>query len=158
MTARLVLDANIGDFNASWGANRFAVRSNDGTWFTAMQDGVFGRVLWHTSTGIREIKLDPVPSMRPTLYADPSGLYCIGGFDGDKKHILIWYIDDYKTVFAAGVTNDPRVDALISQFAALTQRITAIETALGNISQEAPTFDPKDREILNRYRRLHGLD
>jgi hypothetical protein len=158
MTARLVLNIDIGDFNASWGANRFAVRSNDGTWFTAMQDGVFGRVLWHTSSGIREIKLDPVPSMRPTLYADPSGLYCIGGFDGDKKHILVWYIDDYKTVFAAGVTNDPRVDALVSQFAALTQRITAIETALGNINQETNALDPIDRKILDKARSFFILD
>jgi hypothetical protein len=156
MGARLVIDANIGDFNASWGANRFAVRSNDNTWFYAVQDGINGRVLWHIPNGVKEIKLEPQPTMRPTLYADPSGLYCIAGFDGDKKRILIWYIDDYKTVFDVG--NDPRVDALVSQIAALGQSIVALETAIGNINQEPNALDLKDRDILNRYRRLHGLD
>lgn len=158
MGSRLVLNENIGEFNAHWGANRFAVRSADGTWFTAMQDGVFGRVLWHKASGIQEIKLDPTPTMRPTLYTDPSGLYCIAGFDGDKKHILVWYIDDYKTVFGTGVGNDPRVDGLVNQVASLKQNIIALETALANINQEDGSLDAKDREILNRYRRLHGLD
>lgn len=157
MTAHLVLNANVGNFTALYQANRFAVRSADGTWFFGVQDGTLGRVLHLTSAGMVDVPLSPQPTMRPTLYADHSGLYCIGGYDGDKKQIPIWYIDDYQTVFSNG-GNDPRVDSLVSQLAAMNQELTALQTALRNIHQETGALDPKDREILNRYRRLHGLD
>jgi len=164
MGSRLVLNADIGAFNASWGANRFAVRSADNTWFFAFQDGVMGKILWLTPNGMREIPLDPIPTMRPTLYADPSGLYCIAGFDGNKKNILVWYIDDYKSVFNAGGT-DPRVNDLFTQISNLNTRllanensIIAIETALGNINPDNAALDPKDRKVLNRLRGLMGLD
>lgn len=157
MTAHLVLNANAGNYSALYQANRFAVRSADGTWFFGVQDGTLGRVLHLTSAGMVDIPLNPQPTMRPTLYADHSGLYCIGGFDGDKKQIPIWYIDDYHSVFQNG-GNDPRVDALISQTAAMNQQIAALETALANISQEHSDLDPKDRTVLNRLRVFFGLD
>jgi len=160
MTARLVLNTDIGAFSAAWQANRFAVRSTDNTWFFGVQDGVMGKVLWLTPNGIREVPLDPIPTMRPTLYADPSGLYCIAGFDGDKKRVLVWYIDDYKSVFNVG-GNDPRVDDLITNFnyrlTAIENSISSIETALGNINSDNGALDPKDRIILDRLRAFFGI-
>lgn len=145
MPARLVINADLGQFNASWGANRFAVRSADGTWFYAVQDGLIGRVLWQSHSGLQEIELDPPPTMRPTLYDDPSGLYAIAGMDGDKKHILIWYIDDHKTVYQVG-GDDPRVDALVSQIAELGQRVAGLEANAGTGMSAA------DIELLRRLR------
>lgn len=102
MPARLVLNETLPDpYTALYQANRFAARSADGTWFYAVQDGTPGRVFWHNPTGWHEIPLDPQPTMRPTLYADPSGLYVIAGFDGDKKHLLVWYIEEYRSVYPA---------------------------------------------------------
>lgn len=48
---------------------------------------------------------------------------------------------------------DARVDALISQLGELGQRITEIETALGNVG----VIDPVDRVALDRLRVLAGL-
>lgn len=156
MSARLVLNTDVGAFNASYGAGRFAVRSADSTWFYSFQDGLNGRVLWHSHTGLREIPLDPQPTMRPVLYADPSGLYVIAGMDGDKKHILAWYIDDYRSVFTSGA--DPRVEALQTQVAQLAQQVTAIETALGNIGSGSAGLDTADREAVDRLKAWLGIE
>jgi hypothetical protein len=55
-----------------------------------------------------------------------------------------------------GGATDPRVDALIVQFAALSQQVTEIETALGNIGQEPGALDPADRKALDWIKRLLG--
>lgn len=46
--------------------------------------------------------------------------------------------------------HDARVDALISQIAAMNQTIVALETALGNVGAENAPLDPKDRTALDR--------
>jgi hypothetical protein len=46
---------------------------------------------------------------------------------------------------------DPRVDALISQIGALSQQITAIETALGNLGAEGGMSEV-DAELIRRIR------
>ncbi len=150
MASRLVINADLGQFNASWGAGRHVARSADGTWFYAFQDGVNGRVVWQSHAGLVDIPLSPQPTMRPTLYADPTGLYCVAGFDGDKKHILIWYIEEYKTVYKVG-GDDLRVDALIGHIATLTQQMAEMETALANISAPGG-MSAADTELLRRLR------
>lgn len=148
-SARLVINADLGQFNAAYQAGRHVARSADGTWFYSFQDGVNGRVVWQSHGGLVNIPLSPQPTMRPTLYADPSGLYCVAGFDGDKKNLLIWYIDDYKTVYQND-GDDPRVDALVGQIAALGQQVTALETALANVSTGG--MSAADTELLRRLR------
>jgi len=49
--------------------------------------------------------------------------------------------------------HDARVDALISQLAAMNQQITELETALGNVG----AIDPVDRVVLDKLRALLGL-
>lgn len=157
MAARLVVNADLGNFNASWGAGRHVARSADGTWFYGVQDGVNGRVLWQSFGGLKEISLEPQPTMRPTLYADHSGLYCCAGMDGNKKNLMIWFIDDYKTVFVNGGT-DPRVDALISQIATLNQEVSQLETALANIGQGGNAdLSLEDRQALDWLSALRAL-
>ncbi len=157
MGARLVIDANAAPFSALYQANRFAVRSNDGTWFFGVQDGVNGRLLHYTTSGMRDIPLVPQPTMRPTLYADPTGLYVIGGFDGDKQRIPIWVVDDYVPVFTNG-GNDPRVAGLVNQVAALNQSIQALQAAMTALSSSnSATLDTKDRQALDRLRIWLGI-
>lgn len=152
MTARIVLNVTVP--NAAWGANRFAVRSADGAWFMAWQDGVVGKVSRVANGTVSDIPLPNPPTMRPTLYADPSGLYVIGGYDGNAKQVVIWYVDDYKTVYTSAAP-DARVDALQASYAALQaeyqnqqQRLVAIEAALGTIGGGAG-LDPRDRAALD---------
>lgn len=59
---------------------------------------------------------------------------------------------------ATGTDQSAAVAALQRALEGQALTLAALERALGNISQETGALDPKDREILNRYRRLHGLD
>lgn len=61
-------------------------------------------------------------------------------------------------VLGSGVDHTAALEALQRASEAQAQTIAGIELALGNISQEPGTLDPKDRDILDRYRKLHGLD
>lgn len=80
------------------------------------------------------------------------------------QHLWLWSFDTGKRLFVQIVPDwappawmtpgaDPRVDALVSQLGALSQQVTAIETALANAS----ALDPEDREALDRLRRMIGL-
>jgi hypothetical protein len=156
MPARLVINQDVSPWTALYQANRFAARSADGTWFYGVQDGTNGRILHASYQGLKEITLSPQPTMRPTLYADPSGLYAIAGFDGDKTHLLIWYIEEYQSVYPSG--HDPRVDALVSQLADLSQSVTQIETALGNLtSAPGGALSEADTEALRRLKVWMGI-
>lgn len=155
MTATLVLNTDVSPFNAAYQAGRHVARSADSTWFFAFQDGVVGRVIHATPNGLVDIPLSPQPTMRPTLYADPSGLYCCAGIDGDKKHLMIWYIGEYKTVYTSG-NSDPRVDALISQVAAMEREIAAINARLDTMGTGG-ALDPADREALDRLKVWLGV-
>jgi hypothetical protein len=105
-----------------------------------LSDGVFGFRIFK-GAALEEVPLTPFCTGKGSMNL---GGWWVAASDNDT-----WFNGPIPG-FAPVTAHDARVDALISQLAAMSQTITQIETALGNISTEV--LDPKDRTALDKLR------
>lgn len=150
-----------------WGPGCWAVRSEDGTWFYGFQKAgsTQAQLIWRSFQGWQEVTLDPAPTTRPTLYADPTGLYLIAGADGDAASVpTIYPIPGYKPYgqdsrVAQLITRvdgmeghiGARIDSLSNTIAALTQRVARLENGGGGGG-----LTDQEQKILDWLGTLYG--
>lgn len=101
-------------------------------------------------TEVEFVTLDVYTTARGAPTVGPGGARLwLFGFNTGKR-LIVQLCPDWAPPAWMGI--DPRVDALVSQNAALHQRIVELETALGNV--RAGGLDAGDREALDRVREL----
>lgn len=148
--------ANIPGFDFYGGSTVMRFADAKGTPFmsccaTKHSNGVFGFYIFKGKE-LTEVPITPFCTGRGSMN--------LGGWwvAANGKEFFTGQIPGFVPWPNTAALNDPRVDGLVSQFAALNQKINALETALDNIDQETGALDPKDRDVINRWRSFFGLD